>query len=216
MLIPLHLLKIIKSFLTGRSHFTAVGRRHSGFTEVNSGVPQGAVLSPTLFNLFINDAPSHNRTELLLHADGTAMASKSLHPAFAINNIQEHPELLKHWMRYWKLQVNPSKCSAVHCSRRRKKGDGGPLYRGSHEIMKTGGAKFLGVTPDKKLAFKSHVHRAIHQSWGAKRSMLPLLHHGNHLSLHDKTIFHLSTTRPVVTYGMDHPNPDLLLDHPAE
>jgi hypothetical protein len=144
--IPIYILKIIQSLLTGRSFFVAVGHHHSATFNINSGVPQGAVLSPTLFNLFINDAPSHDKTELLLYADDTAIAAKSLHPAIAMNNLQDHFDLLEDWLRDWKLQVNPNKCSVVHYSRRRNKGDGGPLYLGSQDIPKSEEAKFLGIT----------------------------------------------------------------------
>ena len=65
------LLAWISAFLTGRSQCVVVDNVHSSYVDVISGVPQGSVLGPILFILFVNDIDTvcHSSTKLKLYAD---------------------------------------------------------------------------------------------------------------------------------------------------
>ena len=61
----------IRSFLTGRSQRVVVNGADSSWSQVTSGIPQGSVLGPLLFLLFINDMPDYNMSSIKIFADDT-------------------------------------------------------------------------------------------------------------------------------------------------
>jgi hypothetical protein len=69
---PIYLVKLIQSFLYNRSAFVSVNSESSSCIDVLSGVPQGSLIAPHLFNLFINDIPIPDKGQLSLFADDTA------------------------------------------------------------------------------------------------------------------------------------------------
>lgn len=69
--IPDYIIKITTSYLTNRTNETPFRGKVSQKLETIEGLPQGSMLSPTLFNIFINDIPGHPNTKLALFADDT-------------------------------------------------------------------------------------------------------------------------------------------------
>ena len=104
------MLNIIKDFLTGRSMRTVVRGSFSDPCDVLSGVPQGSVLGPLLFVLFINDLPVGLNNTTLLFADDL----KLLGNANDVDSIKQDLTTLEHWESIWLLKFNPSKCKVMH------------------------------------------------------------------------------------------------------
>jgi hypothetical protein len=73
--IPMVFIKLIWSFLTDRKFYVTVAGERSAKCGVPSGVPQGAVLSPTLFNIFTSDFPALTDVQLALFTDDPALFS---------------------------------------------------------------------------------------------------------------------------------------------
>ena len=82
--------------------------------RVRRGVPQGSVLSPALFSLFINDLPASmpSSVSCSLYADDLAIWSSSSLVPIAVEVTQEALFPLERWSEYWYLPLNPSKCEA--------------------------------------------------------------------------------------------------------
>ena len=99
----------IKAFLIGRSQTVILEGESSSEIPVTSGVPQGSVLGPLLFLLYINDLPENIHSQARLSADDTAIY-------ITINNhsdsdtLQQDLDTLHTWERLWDMDFNPSTC----------------------------------------------------------------------------------------------------------
>ncbi len=107
------LLQWIKCFLTGRTQCVRLNQCYSNLSEVISGVPQGSVLGPILFIVFINDLPEVVSGLVKIFADDSKIYS-------AVGNEQQQFDLqddldkLCDWSKKWKLSFNASKCKVMH------------------------------------------------------------------------------------------------------
>uniref|UniRef100_A0A8R1IB03 Reverse transcriptase domain-containing protein n=1 Tax=Caenorhabditis japonica TaxID=281687 RepID=A0A8R1IB03_CAEJA len=97
------LLCLLTSFLTGRNQVVCVNGSTSACSSVMSGVPQGSVLGPLLFLLYINDIGDNFKSNYLLYADDLKIFS---HSSF---DVQHDLDVLSDWCRTWQLDVAPNK-----------------------------------------------------------------------------------------------------------
>ena len=108
---------IIKSFLTGRSMRVVVNGQSSKVFGINAGVPQGSVLGPTLFLLFINDLPdSVIRSFINIFADDTTiygLTSKNLNHSDLASNLSSDLSVTVQWGNKWLVKFNPSKTKLI-------------------------------------------------------------------------------------------------------
>lgn len=106
------LLAIIADFLTDREFRVRVGDSTSGRRPVGSGVPQGSVLGPILFVLYINDMPDEIYNLLLLFADDAKLCARASCPTVNQNDLDK----LSEWQMTWGLTFNTvdSKCKVMH------------------------------------------------------------------------------------------------------
>ncbi|CAB4042102.1 Hypothetical predicted protein [Paramuricea clavata] len=101
---------IIRNFLTGRSMTVRVGDHISSWEPVTSGVPQGSVLGPLLFILFINDMPQVTKFNTLLFADDSKVIGNANYP----EDIQTDIDCLSRWSEIWQMKFNVEKCGVLH------------------------------------------------------------------------------------------------------
>ena len=110
-----NLLQWIKAFLTGRKQRAAVNGSLSEWINVLSGIPQGSVLGPILFVLFINDLPDIVRSSVFLFADDTKIYRR-------ISSMEDREVLqsdltkLQDWSNRWILKFHPDKCKSMSIS----------------------------------------------------------------------------------------------------
>ncbi|XP_071951181.1 uncharacterized protein [Antedon mediterranea] len=104
------LLSWFKSYLTNRQQRVVIGGETSDWLPVLSGVPQGSILGPLLFNLFINDLPlKFNHSESLLFADDLKLFKVITTPQDAFS-LQEDLNGLVEWTEKWGIKLNANKC----------------------------------------------------------------------------------------------------------
>ncbi|EFP11931.1 hypothetical protein CRE_23222 [Caenorhabditis remanei] len=101
------LLRWINNFLSGRSQKVLLNGVCSNTSSVGSGVPQGSVLGPLLFILFINDIGDKLESESLLYADDLKIISPNA------ATIQKDLMKLSEWCQTWQMKVAPSKCEYI-------------------------------------------------------------------------------------------------------
>ena len=149
-----------KSYLSSRLQCVHINNSRSSLLPVISGVPQGSILGPLLFLIYVNDLPlSINSSSLLLFADDTKCL-KSIDCPHDCDLLQNDLSLLSDWSLKWKLLFNVSKCvnltfslshdSIVH-----------PYFINDKEILSKDCHKDLGVFIAGDLSWSVHYdHRA--------------------------------------------------------
>ena len=105
-------LAIINDFLSGRSLRTCVRGVYSSLRSVLSGVPQGSVLGPLLFELFINDLPDYIKNITKLFADDLKLIAGASDRVTVENNLLS----LEQRESIWLLKFNPKNCKVMHVS----------------------------------------------------------------------------------------------------
>ena len=111
----------IESFLSHRQQCVKINGSYSNWTDVKSGVPQGSVLGPILFILFINDLPdSIDTCSCSIFADDTKLNGRVDSDEDA-NSIQCDINNLHDWCNKWKLVFNSDKCHVMHFGSKNRK-----------------------------------------------------------------------------------------------
>ena len=99
----------LRDFLSGRRQRVVVNGSSSKWTPVLSGVPQGTVLGPILFLLFINDLPSGTSSSVNISADDSELFRHIRRPADQ-HILQHDLAHLEEWAFTWQMNFSPSKC----------------------------------------------------------------------------------------------------------
>lgn len=149
----------VQSYLTDRNQFVTLDQCSSDKLQISCGVPQGSVLGPKLFILYINDICNvSNVLKLILFADDTsALASgKNIHDL--CHKITEELSKLKKWFILNKLSLNVAKTNYI-LFRQSKSQRTGHIKIGTNDIKQVDHTKFLGVDVDEKLNWKIHIEK---------------------------------------------------------
>ena len=157
--LPTKMTRWLSDFLVGRLIQVNVNNFFSNQINPKVGVPQGSVLSPLLFLIYVNDlpAPHHNPNSLSQFADDTAQWAYSLNVCFAAKLLQQDLLKLAMWCAKWRIKLNPEKTKVIIFSRSilaRKAELNLKLYGETLKIYPQ--VKFLGITFDSQLNFKKH------------------------------------------------------------
>ena len=128
-------LRWIESFLVGRSQRVAVNGTLSGVREVLSGVPQGSVLGPLLFLLYINNIVDDLECSFLLFADDSKLF-KHIKTAEDIASVQRDLQRLEAWSEKWLLKFHPGKCHVLSLGKfdSRTLADDSPTWVGEYSL----------------------------------------------------------------------------------
>src|SRR3989442_8137468 len=157
----------IKAFLTDRFQKVKINSVFSGNKEVLSGIPQGSVLGPLLFIIYINDLPSvcDDPSNLFLFADDAKMyrAIANTSDCYCLNQVCTN---LLVWSEEWLMKLNTTKCKVLSISRNTSsvtKYDYGFHYPNQGEILldHVDSFKDLGVLFDSDLTFEDHIYAKI-------------------------------------------------------
>jgi len=112
-------LKWIESFLADRTQRVVVDGQKSDPAPVTSGVPQGSVLGPILFLVYINDMPECITSSCRLFADDTIVYREVTCEADALL-LQTDLDALQRWEKKWGMSFNPTKCNTINITRKKK------------------------------------------------------------------------------------------------
>ena len=170
------MLQWIENFLCNRKQCVINGVSSEWF-KVRSGIPQGSILGPILFLIYINDFPdycneSSTNCNMFLYADDAKLCR---YIASQEDNLflQRAIDRFKNWSDTWLLELNISKCKVVSYSMKDRTdtsysiSDNGETYA----LDKKDKIKDLGVTFDSRLTFHDHIQEKVNRAY----SMLGLI-----------------------------------------
>ena len=164
-----NLLQWIKHFVTGRSQYVQLNGKKSNELHVNSGIPQGSVLGPCLFIVYINDLPNQLKSEVYMFADDTKLFRYYDKDIRNTMEIQEDLNSLKAWSDSWCLQFHPDKCKQVIISSPRMITSLPERYMEDNSGQKISlkcvlQERDLGIIFDSHLNFKEHIQEITNQA----------------------------------------------------
>jgi hypothetical protein len=149
----------LRSFLKHRSQRVLVDGEASEHCDVISGVPQGTVLGPVLFLLFINDLPTVIDSQCKLFADDLVVY-RQVRDQEDVQALQRDMNSLEKWESTWGMKFHPDKCEHITITRKRKPLVSSYTLRG-HPLKKVDQAKYLGVSISSDLDWKGHINKSV-------------------------------------------------------
>ena len=150
-----NLLQWIKSFLANRTQQVLVEGHTSSPAPVTSGVPQGTVLGPLLFLIYINDLPLKVSSTTRLFADNILLYRRIKSQEDA-RILQEDLDKLQEWERDWQMSFNVSKCEVITVTWKRNPIKTTYTIHG-HDLTVNKTGKYLGVTIADNLTWNAHI-----------------------------------------------------------
>lgn len=156
-----NVLQWIESFLTRRTQFVHANGFNSSFSEVRSGVPQGSVLGPLLFLIYINDLPSKLCSNIHLFADDCVIFRK-INNSDDIRILQSDLTAVSNWCQTWLMELNINKCKVMHVSRNPKHQSTYYLNNIALELVTS--YKYLGVHITTNLSWSTHIEHIINNA----------------------------------------------------
>ena len=186
----------IASFLRDRTQAVVVEGSVSSDVRVRSGVPQGSVLGPSLFLIYINDLPGRVSSVSRLFADDTLLHNL-IKSQLDRDTMQNDLQNLQKWENEWEMKFHPDKCNVLPVHRSTKQSSDFEYTLHGHNLEKVNDTKYLGVTIQSNLEWDKHI-----DSTCAKASkMLGLLRRNIKIApIATKELGYKSLVRPILEY----------------
>ena len=203
------LLKLMQSFLSNRFQRVVLNGQYSDWKNISAGVPQGSILGPLLFLIYINDLPNELQSDVKLFADDTCLFSVIKDKIDSANELNSDLEKISNWAVQWKMSFNPDpskQATELLFSRKRIQENHPDLRFNNTVVSRVTNQKHLGVLLDSKLNFSEHIKQAIGKSIKGLNVIRKLNHY-----LPRKTLItvYKSFIRPHLDYG------DIIYDQPS-
>jgi hypothetical protein len=202
-------LRFLRSFLTGRWQRVIVGDCASSWLPVKSGVPQGSVLGPLLFLLYINDLPDVLQCSTCkLYADDSKIYGPLRRSEESSRLIQHDITSIHIWCENWQIQLNSSKCELLKIGST-SANEGSSYSLGGSKIKVSSLVKDLGVLVSSKLNFREHCAHIVSK---ASRKCGLMYHAFVSRDVKFMITYFVTHVRPILEYNCEVWSPFLLAD----
>ena len=153
--------KLFASFLASRKQYIFLNHTQSNYMRINCRVPQGSVLGPLLFTLYINDISSFTNFAPRLYADDTCLTLQDESISNLKYEIKDEIDAVNKWIIANKLTLNKSKSNVIIINSNKNGKLSKICYNDVLPITIVKNAKYLGVTFDESLFFYCHIKNLI-------------------------------------------------------
>jgi hypothetical protein len=203
---PLYIIKWLHFYLEDRIFCIKVDSYTSIFRKITCGVPQGAVLSPTLFSIYINDIPcmfDKNKAFSLLFADDLVTSFIYKKNGNMEPKVNKYLKLLELWLNKWRLSMQSRKCNFMVFNNNSDKSIGKNLKFKLYDefIPNCEHLKFLGITFDIGLVFNYHIKEIKKKCINRLNVIKILSNKSKKLTTKTLTTIYLSLIRSIIDYS---------------
>ena len=186
----------LKSWLTSRDQRVVVDGDHSTSVPVRSGVPQGTVLGPLMFLLYINDIGDDIKSSIRLFADDS-LIYMAISSRDHCQQLQDDLTTVVNWTKKWQMIFNPSKCYVLQIARVRAL-ISYPYHMDGHVLETVSHNPYLGVELTNTLSWDTHIQKIIGK---ANRSLGFLRRNLGKCPTNIKRQVYLGLVRPHLEYA---------------
>ena len=189
-------LQWVNAFLGNRTQSVVVNGQSSERCSVSSGVPQGTVMGPLLFLIFINDIVKDLHSQLRLFADDSTLY-RNIETEEDHTKFQEDLLRLQNWAETWSMDFNVLKCAIMSVSLKRNPS----LYEykmKNQTVPRVDYHDYLGVTIHNKLSWDLHIKRITSK---ALKTLGMLRRNLHSCSTETKALSYLTLVRPQLEYA---------------
>lgn len=199
----------IKSYLSTRKQKVIINGKESSVLEINAGVPQGSILGPLFFIIFINDIVTNISCTIKLFADDTSIYiiidQNNSHSASS--ELNSDLRLIHEWSNKWLVKFNPNKTESLLISRKTNQISYPTLYFDNTPVNEVSKHKHLGLTLNSTLHWGDHIDEIIAKA-NSKLNILRSLKYD--LDRKTLTIMYFTFIRPMIEYC------DIIIDNCPE
>lgn len=152
---------MLKSYLSNRMQVVQIGKSQSSLKPINFGVPQGSILGPLLFTIYINNISKIGLTgDVTLYADDTCLFYSGRSINDLINQAQKDLDSLNVWFQRNLLTINISKSNyIIFASKNKNIENHTPLNINNISLNRVEKEKYLGLYLDSKLTWRPHIQK---------------------------------------------------------
>ena len=162
------LLSWLRDYLSSRRQRCIVEGCASGWLPVSSGVPQGTILGPLLFLLYVNDIADNLNSKVALFADDCVLY-REVQTKDDQLELQNDLNKIFMWSTKWKMSFNPEKCKLLQVGRIKRQSLPPLYFLDGQELPAATEHKHLGVTLTSKLCWSCHIDKTVAKArkvWG--------------------------------------------------
>ena len=195
------MINILNDFLTNRKQRVVLNGQCSSWVDIRAGVPQGSILGPLLFSIYVNDLPNGLKSECKLFAHDTSLFSVAHDLNTSASDINNDLMLISDWAFQWKMSFNPDpskQAQEIIFSRKKMKSTHPSVYFNDIPINSTSVHKHLGMLLDDKSSYEHHlkfVLNKIKKTIGLLRKFQQILPRQSLITIYKSFI------RPHLDYG---------------
>ena len=155
-------LKFFENYLHNRKSFVKIGSKLSSLKTINIGIPQGSILGPIFFLIYINDLPNILKsTQPLMFADDTTISSSHSSCDVMLGGLNADLGRVVSWCVSNRLTINTQKTEALLFSNRLHDVSDQRVVLGGDMVALSSSCRFLGVHLDSNISFTSHIDHII-------------------------------------------------------
>ena len=190
-------LKLVESFLNNRHQRVVLNGQASSCADVKAGVPQGSILCPSFFLIYINDLSENLKSTVKLFVDDTSIFHVVKDPNTSAKILNHNLTRISEWAYRWKMSFNPDPSKQAKevffCNKAAKKNHPNIIFKGN-TVQNSANKKRIGLILDEKPTFDDICFTSKFTTINKLASILRKLYH--YIPRDSRITFYKSFIRP--------------------